>query len=510
MATLKSYTCSKCAGVLTFDSDQEYFDCPFCGNRFDIVDFHADEVLDQAKACLKEKAFSAAKEKFDQVLDNDPQNFEALLGNVLCVLGLSSEEELENSENLSGKDLTGAKKALHKAGKLTSNVKADYFTRFLMLIENYEKTVKFEKEKDALKYGGTQELINQKMLSDFQQYRFEDRTSLPWGWIILGVVFLFTVLACLTEFAGDVSHFYTYILLFVVVVAFIIFAFSKQDAEHDAKYKPGYDYEDKLIEKVDEHKKNYSRCFSKMKKFHASISAENEAPVSVEESRPVTDIDINADQNICCDKCGAGLSLDMNKRVYQCDHCGVAYGVSLFFGLPMEKALNSLNTGKYKDAGQRFSNLLMIDPTDFEALLGKVLCAGKWTKVSDISLSDDLDEAELQGVRASLEAAGQHAAESDRAYFKKMEELIAFFEPYMENKNLLDSLNNDVSDMETRADVYAIAYAGANNDEKYKKERQELLNKTFPVQAKMKKLEGDFSAARNELVEERSGCHLVK
>ena len=73
MATLKSYTCSKCAGFLMFESVQEIFDCPFCGNRYDIVDFHAGEVLDQAKACLKQKSFDAAKEKFDQVLDNDPQ-----------------------------------------------------------------------------------------------------------------------------------------------------------------------------------------------------------------------------------------------------------------------------------------------------------------------------------------------------------------------------------------------------------------------------------------------------
>ena len=62
------------------------------------------------------------------------------------------------------------------------------------------------------------------------------------------------------------------------------------------------------------------------------------------------------------------LILGKNKRVYQCDHCGVAYGVSLFFGLPMEKALNALNTGNYKDAGQRFSSQLMVDSSDFEAL----------------------------------------------------------------------------------------------------------------------------------------------
>ena len=29
-----------------FDSDQEFFDCPFCGNRFDAVDFHEDDNWD--------------------------------------------------------------------------------------------------------------------------------------------------------------------------------------------------------------------------------------------------------------------------------------------------------------------------------------------------------------------------------------------------------------------------------------------------------------------------------
>ena len=53
MAGLKSYTCSKCAGVLVFECDQEYFDCPFCGTRFAALDFHGTEVMDQAKSLRK-------------------------------------------------------------------------------------------------------------------------------------------------------------------------------------------------------------------------------------------------------------------------------------------------------------------------------------------------------------------------------------------------------------------------------------------------------------------------
>ena len=509
MAQLKSYTCSKCAGILMFDSDQEFFDCPFCGNRFDIVDFHADEVLDQAKACLEQGAFSAANDKFDQILDNDPHNFEALLGNVLCVLNLSSEEKLEDSDNLKGKDLTGAKKALINAGKLSAEVKADYFTRFLSLIENYEKSVKFEKEKDALLYGDIQDLINQKMLSDFKEFRSEDRASLPWPWIVLGVFILLSVVV-ISSAMDDSWVMAVKVMLFFAFLAAIVIMIFKKDNEHDVNYRPGNDYEKKLTDRIQEYNRNYSRCYSKMRKFHASIANEDQAAVIAEESKAFSDSEIDPSQNISCAKCGAGLSLDKNKRVYQCDHCGVAYGVSLFFGLPMEKALNSLNNGRYKDAGQRFSNLLMVDPSDFEALLGKVLCAGKWTKVSDISLSDDLDEGELQLVRTSLEEAGKHASESDRSYFGKMEQLISLFEPYAENQKQLEALNSDVADMETKADVYAIAFEGANYDEKYKKERQELLNKTFPAQVKIKKLKGDFDIIMKELIEEKSACRLVK
>ena len=171
MAVLKSYICSKCAGILMFDSDQEFFDCPFCGNRFDIVDFHADEVLAQANSCLEQGSFSSAKEKFNMVLDNDPQNFDALLGTVLCKLKLNSEDKLENSENLETVDLNEAKKVLIKAKRQSVNAKADYFAYFYSLIEHYEKTVKLEKEKQELLSGNTMDELNGKMLSDFKRYR---------------------------------------------------------------------------------------------------------------------------------------------------------------------------------------------------------------------------------------------------------------------------------------------------------------------------------------------------
>lgn len=504
MAVLKSYTCSKCAGILMFDSDQEFFDCPFCGNRYDIVDFHADEVLAQANSCLEQGSFSSAKEKFGQVLDNDPQNFDALLGTVFCKLKLNSEDKLENSENLETVDLNEAKKVLIKAKRQSVNAKADYFAYFYSLIEHYEKTVKLEKEKQELLSGNTMDELNGKMLSDFKRYRNEDRDSLPWPLIIFGVLALFAVAASLTE-TGN----YFPLIIFFVVLGVICYAVSKNDIVHDENYKPANDYERKLTDKISDNERNYARAYMKMKDLRASIVSDNKEH-SVSESKPVADPDIDEGKSINCEKCGAGLILDKNKRVYQCDHCGVAYGVSLFFGLPMEKALNSLNNGNFKDAERRFSNLLMVDPSDFEALLGKVLCAGKWTKVSNIRLSVDVEDDELKFVRDSIKKAGWYASENDQPYFRKMEELVSFFEPYKENKDQIRSLDGDVKLMEAKADVYAKAYEGANYNDEYQKERRELVSKTYPAQVKLKKLEADFADIRRSLIDERAGCRLVK
>ena len=98
MAKLKSYTCSKCAGVLMFDSDQDFFECPFCGTAFNVVDFHADELLKQADECLAQSDFNTAKDKYGKILDNEPDNCRALLGMVLCEARVSSIEGLKDPD----------------------------------------------------------------------------------------------------------------------------------------------------------------------------------------------------------------------------------------------------------------------------------------------------------------------------------------------------------------------------------------------------------------------------
>ena len=78
-----------------FDSDQEFFDCPFCGTKFDAIDFHQDEIVSQAEESLKEEAYSSAKEKYYSLLEKDPSDFEALKGLILCELKTPSLDSLK-------------------------------------------------------------------------------------------------------------------------------------------------------------------------------------------------------------------------------------------------------------------------------------------------------------------------------------------------------------------------------------------------------------------------------
>ena len=127
MAVLKSYTCSKCAGILIFDSDQEFFDCPFCGTRFSSVDFHGNELLSQADACFERHEFSAAKEKYKAILAEDARNFNALRGMLLCTIMVSSEKELSDISKLKRANLNRIRNELDTARDFSGKKNWEYF-----------------------------------------------------------------------------------------------------------------------------------------------------------------------------------------------------------------------------------------------------------------------------------------------------------------------------------------------------------------------------------------------
>ena len=94
MSELKSYTCVKCGAVLSVDKPEGQMACPFCGNDFDLVDFHREDLLLQAEECLARGAYESAREKFNKLLANDSTDIVAYRGLILCAGRVQSTEEL--------------------------------------------------------------------------------------------------------------------------------------------------------------------------------------------------------------------------------------------------------------------------------------------------------------------------------------------------------------------------------------------------------------------------------
>ena len=512
MAVLKSYTCSKCAGVLLFDSDQEFFDCPFCGTKFNVVDFHGDEILEQAKASLEKKAFDAAKEKYRSVLENEPENFEALLGTVLCELRIKSIDELRDRKVLAGRDLSQARKLIFNAQKQVPRDCSRFFGKMLEIIGLYEKLTKLEKESKELSTGDTSQKISHKMVESFKEEQAQKQRDNAW---IIYVVFggLAVLMIPFAFVLKDIM--YVRIYFFVLSAIYIIWAVihSSNMKKTEEAYKPEKFISRSYDTSISMSASDYSKaCRELQTMYPASQRAKNKQRELNEASdrSKTSETVIDPDEMIICSKCAAKLNLDKSKRVYQCNHCGVAYGVSLFFGLPMEKALDSMNTGHYSDAEQRFGNILMIHPSDFEAHLGRILCAGKWTKVSDIDLTDEVSASREESVKKMISEALQHSSYENRPYFENLERLISLYETYNDNKTKLDAINNELSEFDARSKVYSYAYHEEKDKDRRSFDRNKILKKSYPYRLENKKIEEEFAKLRRTLLEMRSDSVLAK
>ena len=515
MAGLKSYTCSKCAGVLVFDSDQEFFECPFCGTGFEALDFHGEEVMEQAKELLKAKSYNAAKEKYLSILINEPDNFEANLGSVLSDMRITTVEKLENPDSLPAYNVVRVKKALVNAKNNSDKNTSMYFEKLMEMVDIREEVARLRKEQQAIRSEATKQKVDAKMVADNRTERSNGMADwLPKVFYGTYIICTFAMLFFMNTSPDNEGRWASLLLMIPAALVGLIHLCVKLFTNAlDRDYKPAMHMDHSLDRQIRFKLYDYSDAYHKLGSLYPSTERikkirANEAAAATK--TPVDYTSIDPSEIVICSKCAAKLTLNKEKRVYQCDHCGVAYGVSLFFGLPMEKALNSLNTGLYSDANQRFDSILMAHPSDFEALLGRALCAGCWTKISDIDLTDDVDKESIKAVRRRLAEAKQHASVHNVPFFENVEKLIDYYDEYKANKTEIDKIDNEVKDFEADTAVMNEAFHGKDFRTKAEAQRSTLVSKAYPYQVKNKKIEVDFKDLRRSITEMRDDSVLCK
>ena len=352
MSTLKSYSCSKCGGILNVDRDQDVLDCPFCGTRIDYIDFHSEDLLTQAEYCRFRKDYKEAKEKYESVLLNDPANFIALRGITFCEGDIYSDKKLEDPVNLSRCFYNGILRTLDE-DRYRNSPYAEYFSKLAEVIRKAQEYNKFNREKKSL---------------------------------------------YLTSIRGD--------------------RFKLDDSMDKAQHGMNVSGEE------------YSKLYSELKALEPDVDSKSMDKTRLGFGSVTPSYKL---LRIGCEKCGGTLSLDKERKLYTCSHCGIAYGYSLFYGDPVQKAMAELMTGDFETADKRFVHILMFDPKNCEALRGRVLCAGKWKSFSQIRLSDDLMKVDWQLVMQRVDECQKRAAYPHGTFYDLIEQLMKLLKEYSDN-----------------------------------------------------------------------------
>lgn len=461
MALLKSYTCTKCGGVLNFDEDQEIFECPFCGQEFNYTDFHRDELLNQASKCLKEFRYDTAKEKYDTLLSNNPQDFEAMRGMVLAQGRISSLEELDSPENLRNCDFVSAIKATDDSGKgVGVSAENRYFERLAKLLrlgeEFCEKTAdaldKSEKAREKYRAAAEREknsYNNLKLVGGILGFAFLAGLSFVFVIIREAIENLITWLVPATLFGYG-------LIAVIVLTVFIIYSYRVKHvlkvANPSEYLMEGHIIQDFLSEEAVEIKRHYAEELELLKKDDPA--AKDYVPPKVKKKASVNDPFIDITKTVSCAKCGGQLHPDKDKGLFECKFCGVAYGMSLFFNNTLNKANEAINREDYIEADQRFSHMLMVNPKDFDALLGRIFCVGKWKTVYDIQLSETMLPAVCKNLKDRSAEGVEHAADEDRLFFLTMRDLAEVLETNARNEQTLKRCQNDLRAAAKKTEIH--------------------------------------------------------
>ena len=101
----------------------------------------------------------------------------------------------------------------------------------------------------------------------------------------------------------------------------------------------------------------------------------------------------------------------------------------------LKTAMNHLSKKDFKEADNLFVLALMLDPHDYTALRGRVLCAGRWKDLTDIRLDDTRNSARIGPAAERLEEVIAKSADEDKEYFIRFRDLVDVLKQYSDMQN---------------------------------------------------------------------------
>ena len=487
MSNLKSYTCAKCGAVLSVDKLQGQMACPFCGNEFDYVDFHRDELIRQAEECLARGAYEPAREKFNKVLENNPKDIEAIRGAILSAGRVPSTEYLKDRYNRVSSDLDGIKKIVISAKEHVTENDCKYLDNLVSLFEIpivYSNTE--ERKKNTMRLERKRDLQ--------LDYHYDNQGSL--GVLLAFVICIMYVLVGIsiyifTEQIESIGWFFFLLLpLQVFIVGGYVFLYKKFKVNIVSIPESSKSMSDKL----GYYEATYSEIISEVLEYEARFMKKTERKEIVREEKkpdPVHSAEISGP--VICAKCGGFLKLNNSQELYECNSCGVSYGKYLFFGDLAENASRAMAMGEFDEADQILSHKLMANPKDFDALLGRFLCAGKWRSLEDIDIDDSLFMSHIRGLPERLDAIEKRISKDNQPLWEDIRKYSDLLGEYAEK---IHDFNKQREKYKSLSGKLKNDYLMKNEIKDFKRQRAEVMTELSSLDIELTELGGRIDEAK--------------
>ena len=426
-AKLKSYSCSNCGGVLNVDRDEDIFDCPFCGARFDVMDFHKRDILDEVKELWKRNEFAAAKKRIEYVLTKNSDDFELLRAYALSVANLTSFDNLNEPKNINLGQTAKLLELLQGDARYSSGKGAPYFAKILEMLPIAREYNELSGQKYTLLKRAA---VGKAKLDKEKGRRLAGSLG---GTTLSGIASIWLIFLLMA-----VSPWSLLGIVVVLIVAGVFFgtSYEKIESEYQTNIKPYYELRKQareLGEKMEALEKEYKQAFKELEELRPKKEDIKEDIEQVtKECKPQPDIIVRKSEldSFACSKCGGSMVLDKSRKLYVCKYCGIAYGYSLFFGNMKQKAYEFLKEGDFEEADKRFTQVLAQDPSDPDSLRGRILCAGGWRAFGEMKVTDKFTEEQLKVLRERIDEAKKHFTGTDEFYPAKISMAVNYLKQY--------------------------------------------------------------------------------
>ena len=485
MSELKSYTCAKCGAVLSVDKLQGQLACPFCGTGFNYIDFHRDELISRGEDCLARGAYTSAKEKFNQVLKNNPKDIRAIRGLILAAGRVHTTEDLQDRHNLVSSDLDAIKKIVASANKIDTEEERIYLDDLVCLFE-----IPYIYNDIADRKNETMKLEKKRGIQLEVKDERDGRLSPVFGLMIALIIGALAML-CTSDLKFPEALIFISI---IVLCGFVIYFIIKSVGSNKGIVKIP-ESSNSLSDRMEDIEEKYSEILYEVLEFEANLKnkpseetilKEAKTPEPEHETAPET----KTTSRIICAKCGGLLKLNNVQELYECNSCGVSYGKALFFGDLTANAVKAMNMGEFAEADQILSYKLMVDPKDFESLFGRFLCAGKWKSLADINLGDRLLRFHLKDLPKQLDVIEKRISKEDQPLWGELRNLSDLLLEYAVRMAAFNKVREKY-----------VSICGKLNDDLMSKEIKDYTRQKTEIYEKLTVLDGECTETGDRINE---------